>query len=165
MTTNPERFSSDLLVTARGRVRDEWLDHNAHMNVAYYLLAFDQATDAFHALLGKDAAYIARTGCSTFALEMHLTYDRELKRDQPYTVRTRLVDADHKRIHMLHEMRHADEGWLAATNEAITMHINLAKRRSAAFPPDIQSRLEALREAHASLPPDEHIGRRVGIRR
>ena len=28
------------------RVRPEWIDYNGHMNVAYYVAAFDEATDA-----------------------------------------------------------------------------------------------------------------------
>lgn len=158
-------FPAAPLLTAEGQVLDEWLDHNGHMNVAYYLLIFDRATDRFHALLGKNADYIERTQCSTFALEMHITYDRELRLNQPYLVRTRLVDADHKRLHMLHTMFHADEGWLAATNESITMHIDLATRRSAPFPPELGTRIDLLRAAHADLPADPHIGRRIGIRR
>jgi acyl-CoA thioester hydrolase len=160
-----DHFTSELLVTGRGRIIEDWIDHNEHMNVAYYLLIFDKATDTFHAMLGKDEAYIRRTQCSTFALEMHLTYERELRLGDPYTVHTRLVDADHKRVHILHEMRHGDEGWLAATNESISMHIDLQRRRSAPYPPELQRRVDALKSAHAGLPPDDHIGRRVGIRR
>lgn len=160
-----DTFPAEPLLTAEGCVRDEWLDHNGHMNVAYYLLIFDRATDRFHAMLGKNADYIARTRCSTFALEMHLTYARELLPRAPYKVLTRLVDHDHKRIHLLHHMQHGEEAWLAATNESISMHIDLTARRSAPFPAEISTRLERLASAHASLPPDEHVGRRVGIRR
>ena len=28
------------------RVRPEWIDHNGHMNVAFYLMAFDEAAGA-----------------------------------------------------------------------------------------------------------------------
>lgn len=158
-------FPAAPLATAQGEVLDEWLDHNGHMNVAYYLLIFDRATDRFHALLGKNADYVRRSGCSTFALEMHLTYERELLPRAPYRVSTQLVDADSKRIHMLHRMFHANEGWLAATNESITMHIDMSARRSTPFPAEITERLERLRAAHAALPADGHVGRRVGIRR
>lgn len=160
-----DNFPPEALLTAQGQVLDEWLDHNGHMNVPYYLLIFDRATDRFHALLGKNADYIARTQCSTFALEMHLTYQRELLPRAPYKVLTRLVDHDNKRIHLLHHMVHGEEGWLAATNESISMHIDLSARRSTPFPEDITARLERLAAAHAGLPPDEHVGRRVGIRR
>ena len=31
----------------RDVVRPEWIDNNGHMNVGYYLVVFDYATDAF----------------------------------------------------------------------------------------------------------------------
>ena len=37
----------------RDKVRPEWIDYNGHMNVAYYVLAFDYATDAFFDHLGR----------------------------------------------------------------------------------------------------------------
>lgn len=160
-----EHFPSAPLLTAEGQVLDEWLDHNGHMNVAYYLLIFDRATDRFLAMLGKNAEYIERTQCSTFALEMHLNYVRELRPRALWAVRTQLIDADHKRIHLLHSMYHGEEGWLAATNESLTMHIDLTARRSTPFPPEISRRIEALTFAHANLPPNEYVARRVGIRR
>lgn len=160
-----DSFPSTTLQTLSGRIRPEWLDYNGHLNVAYYLLIFDRATDCLHAMLGKTREYIERTQCSTFALEMHLSYSRELRSDDPYVVRTRLVDADHKRVHMLHSMHHAEEGWLAATNESLSMHVDLVARRSAPWPAEIFERVHTLQQAHATLPADEHIGRRVGIRR
>ena len=42
--------------TWRETVLDEWTDYNGHMNLAYYVLVFDHATDAFypHVGLGVD---------------------------------------------------------------------------------------------------------------
>lgn len=80
-------------------------------------------------------------------------------------MRTQLIDADTKRIHLFHRMHHANEGWLAATNEVITMHIDMAQRRSAPFPQHIQPRVEALKAAHTALARPEGLGRVIGIRR
>lgn len=33
-------------------VRPEWADYNGHMNVAYFTLIFDHATDVFYPLVG-----------------------------------------------------------------------------------------------------------------
>lgn len=153
-----------LALTAKGRIRPEWIDYNGHMNVAYYVLAFDEGTDRFLADMGLDADYL-RAGGSTFALEMHVTYDRELQLDAPYEVRTQLVDADTKRLHLFHRMFHAEEGWLAATNEVITMHIDMATRRSAPFPAVIQDSVDRMLTAHAKIPRPDGLGRVIGIRR
>ncbi|HRP75551.1 MAG TPA: thioesterase family protein [Rhodocyclaceae bacterium] len=165
MSDTDDRCPAEPLETARGDVPAEWIDYNGHMNVAYYVLAFDQGTDRFLGTLGMDPDYPRREGGSTFALEMHVTYDRELKQGDPYVVYTQLIDADAKRIHMHHTMRHATEGWLAATNEVITMHIDMGQRRSAPFPAHIQPRVDALRSAHATLPRPATLGRLIGIRR
>lgn len=57
----------------QGVVRPEWLDDNGHMNVAYYVLAFDHACDDFLDTIGMTDAYRARSGGTTFAAELHIT--------------------------------------------------------------------------------------------
>lgn len=165
MPQSPEFNDPNPPVTAQGWVRDDWIDYNGHMNVAYYVLAFDQGTDGLLDLLGLDAAYRSVTAHSTFALEMHVSYVREIGRAEPYLITSRVLDADHKRIHMFHEMRHAREGWLAASNEVITMHIDMTRRRSRAFPVEVQARVDTMRTAHACLPRPATAGRTIAIRR
>ena len=40
----------------QGKVLPEWIDHNGHMNLAYYVLAFDLATDEFFDGFGLNQA-------------------------------------------------------------------------------------------------------------
>ena len=63
----------------RAPVEAAWIDYNGHMNVAYYVLMFDRATDALLDRLGLGAAYRRRTDHSLFVLESHVTYEREVK--------------------------------------------------------------------------------------
>lgn len=146
------------------QVRDAWIDFNGHMNVGYYVVAFDEVSVEVLARLGLDETYRQTRQASTFALETHATYERELPPGAPYIVKTQLLDADHKRLHLFHEMFHAEEGWLAATNEVITMHIDMTQRRSAPFPPDVQEKIDALKAAHAGLPWPARQGRVIGIK-
>ncbi len=37
----------------RDVVRPEWIDHNQHMNMGYYLVVFDYATDEFFRWVGS----------------------------------------------------------------------------------------------------------------
>ena len=166
MSDMTDRFPATPLPTAQGRVPTEWSDYNGHMNVAYYVLAFDRGTDGLLSLLGMAPGDVQLdAGGSAFVLEMHVTYDRELMLDDEWSVHSQLVAADHKRIHVFHEMRHAREGWLAATNEVIAMHIDMANTRSAPFSPDVQRRVDALKDAHATLPRPDALGRIIGLRK
>jgi acyl-CoA thioester hydrolase len=149
----------------RSVVCPEWIDFNGHMNVAYYMLAFDDATTTFFDHLGIGEGYMARTNCSTFTLEGHITYDREVKEADELLFSTRLLDYDSKRLHYFHEMYHAEDGFLASTNEMITAHIDMSVRRMTPFPPEMLERFATMLAAHKDLPRAPQIGRSIGIRR
>lgn len=158
-------FAPEPLEAFRGHIKPEWIDFNGHMNVGYYVVAFNLGSLAFLDAVGLGRTYPERRGGSTFALEMHVTYDREIHKDDPFIIHTRVLDCDQKRIHMYHEMRHGTEGWLASTNEIVTMHINMKERRSAPFPDDIMETLNKIKDAHTNLPTPSGVGRKIGIRR
>ena len=44
----------------RARVIAEWVDGNGHMNMAYYMVAFDKASDVLLEQLGLSSAYTER---------------------------------------------------------------------------------------------------------
>ena len=149
----------------RERVQAEWIDYNGHMNVAYYVLAFDHATDRLLDLLDLGIDYVRRENKSYFVLETHVRYCQEVALDDPLLFTVQVIDADAKRMHFYFKMRHEDEGFVSATSELIGMHVNLATRRSEAFPDASQARIEALLEAQAALAKPEPVGASIGIRR
>ena len=108
----------------------EWIDANGHLNMGYYVVAFDLATDAWLDHIGLTPAERDRSGATTFTLESHVNYLREVKEADPLRFTTRLIAYDAKRIHYFHEMHHATGGFLAATNELMSLHVNLETRRS-----------------------------------
>ena len=59
-------------------VRPEWINSNGHMNLAYYVVVFDLATDKLYAALGIGDAYRDATGNSCFTAETHTVYEREV---------------------------------------------------------------------------------------
>ena len=146
-------------------VSPEYIDWNGHMNVAYYVLVFDHATDALFDYVGLDEAYRKESECTTFTLEAQVTYQREVLEGDPLRITTQLLDFDHKRAHYFHRMYHAEEGYLAATNELLSLHIDTRRRRSAPFPGDILSRWAEVHARHGSLPRPPEAGRAMGIRR
>ncbi|MBP2229125.1 acyl-CoA thioester hydrolase [Azospirillum agricola] len=146
----------------RATVRPEWIDYNGHMNVAYYLLAFDQATDAALDRLGLGKAYVERDERSLFVVDAHLTYAREVTEGAPLRFATYVLGADGKRLHLFHQMHHAEQGWLAATAEFMLLHVDLEQRRTCPFPEAVAAALAAQAAAHAVLPRPSQAGRAVG---
>jgi len=146
-------------------VRPEWIDYNGHMNLAYYMLAFDHATDAFFDHVGLGPAYLARAGASTFTLEAHITYEREMMAGAPMRFTTRLLGHDTKRLHYMHFMYHGAEGWLAATNELVSLHVDMTARRSAPMPDSVRHRLDAIAAGHDRLERPAQAGRVISLER
>jgi len=145
-------------------VLPEWIDYNGHMNVAFYVLAFDQATDAFLDHIGLDHGYKKQANCTTFVVDMNVSYIGEVLEGDPLRFTTQLINSDGKRLHYFHRMYHAGKGFLAATNELMTVHINLETRRVAPIRDDILARIDTIRDRHATLPFPEKAGRLIGIR-
>jgi acyl-CoA thioester hydrolase len=151
------------LALHREAVRPEWIDYNGHMNVAYYVLAFDHATDAFFDFVGVGADYARRSGYSTFSAEAHITYRREVRAGDPLGFTTQLLGYDAKRMHYISHMHHETEGWLASSCEWMCLHVDLGDRRVAPWPAPILARLEEIMASHRRLPRPPEVGRVIGI--
>ncbi len=143
-------------------VKPHWIDHNGHMNVAYFVLAFDEATDAAYEVWGIGLDYPESNGCSVFTLGMNVDYLGELFEGDAIRIETTLVDHDAKRIHYFHRMIKEETGQLTATNECLCMNVDLATRKSGEFSDDVASKL-----AHFATDdePPTGFGRTLSIRR
>jgi len=146
-------------------VQAEWIDWNGHMNVAYYMLVFDHATDALLEHAGLGEAYVKDSGNSVFVAEAHVTYEREVMEGDRLRATTQVLDLDAKRLHILHRMYSGDGDDLAATNELMILHMDMRERRSAPFPEMQMRSLEQIFERHQALERPAQAGRVIGIRR
>jgi acyl-CoA thioester hydrolase len=147
----------------RDVVRPEWIDHNQHMNMGYYLVVFDLATDEFFRWLGLDEAHRRQREVTTFCLEAHVTYHREVRAGDPLRFTTHLLGHDARRLHYFHEMYHAANGWLAATNELLSLHVSRATRRAAPMAPAVLARLADIQSVHDALPRPPQAGHTIGL--
>jgi acyl-CoA thioester hydrolase len=148
----------------RGAVIKDWIDLNGHMNMAYYMIAFDKATDVLLEQLGLAADYTENELGMIFVLEAHLTYRRELVLGDPIRVSTQIIDHSPKLLHLFHHMYRGDEADVVAMNELLLIHIDFESRRSSPWPRSAMTRLEAMAAAHRALPVPAQAGSKIAIR-
>ncbi len=146
------------------KVEKDWIDYNGHLNMAYYNVLFDRCSDEAVELIGLGPDYVRDRGLTFYTAEIHVCYVQELHLGDNVTVSFQLLDHDEKRMRAYQEIHHVD-GWLAATSESLSLHVDMAGPNVAPFPPDILARIETMRAAHAGLPMPERAGRSIGIRR
>jgi acyl-CoA thioester hydrolase len=144
-----------------GVVLPEWIDANGHMNLAYYVVLFDQATDLLYDALGVGQAYRDATHYSTFTAETHTLYENELRVGERVRVVPHVLGVDAKRLHYFHEMFHAEGGHRVAAQELIALHIDMSIRRVAPFPDELRASIEAAVRVRGNLPMPNGVGRRI----
>ena len=147
-----------------GVVLPEWIDINQHMNVAYYVLALDRGVDDLWSDLGITNEYIESGQGSTFAVECHVTWQRELKVDATYKVRSQILAFDEKRIHQF-QWLYADEGFIAATAEWMNLHVDLETRRVTPWPQHILENIRQFAARQSKLTMPEEAGRKMQVPR
>ena len=152
--------------TTYSEVKPEWIDYNGHMNMGYYLVAFDHiATDMFYDSMNIGVAHKQELGRTSFTLGANIDFIREVMAGDKLRLTSHLADYDHKRLHYIHCMYHAEEGYLAATNECLGMYIDLETRRSASFNDEQMARFQQELERGQQFSLPEEFGRKLGIRR
>ena len=152
-------------VSSTMRIEPGWLDYNGHLNMAYYHVLFDRAVDEAFEPVGLGPDYLQQSNASYFVAEIHTVYRRELKGSDAVRVTLQLIDYDDKRLHFYEEIRHAAEGWVAATSENLSLHVDMRARKVVPFPDRILDNLAVMKAAHGRLPRPEALGRVIGIPR
>jgi acyl-CoA thioester hydrolase len=145
------------------QIEQDWIDYNGHLNMAYYNVIMDRSIDELFAVLGMGPNYLKARNGSTMTAECHVRYLREVHLGDPLQVTAYVIGADEKRLHTFEELRHATEGWVSATSENMTLHMDMNARKVAPFPSDIAERIRAVADAHAKLPRPDGLGRNVAL--
>ncbi|MBV8835172.1 MAG: thioesterase family protein [Alphaproteobacteria bacterium] len=144
------------------RIEKTWIDYNGHLNMAYYNVLFDRCVDEAYELLGIGADYV-KAGRSFFTAEVHLRYLRELHEGDPVRATFQLLDFDTKRVHHFQQLFHAEDGFVSATSENMSLHVDMNSKKTAPFSDDVTRRLTQMKASHSRLPRPEAAGRRIAM--
>ena len=114
-------------------IKKEWTDYNKHMNVAYYVLVFDESWEVMlqKFKMGEDSA--KTTGMSTMVVETYITYNNEVKEGEEVEVCLTYFDHDKKRLHYKLEMIEKSSKKISATIELLSLYVDLKKRKVSEF--------------------------------
>ena len=126
------------------KIIKDWTDYNGHLNVAFYVHVFDIAADIMLDSF-KMGGYSAKEDKkTTFVAEMYTAYKQEVRLGEEVETHLTYVDHDKKRIQYRLSMFHKEKKYLAATNEVLSLYVDLNQRKVIEFDPD---RLKLMDEA------------------
>ena len=131
---------NELIPTYRGSVQVWHCDHNAHMNVMWYVGKFDEATWNLLSMLGMSGAYFREQQRGMVAVDQQLQYKRELLAGDTLTIASGVREIKQKSLLFFHEMRSGETGEVAATCRFTAVHMDTVTRKACPFPEAIAAR-------------------------
>lgn len=141
---NAETGADKLLLTYRGTVYPQHLDHMDHMNIQYYMAKFDEAVwNLFHRI-GLTPSYLRAEHHGMAALETNVRYLEELFAGDVVGVHSGLLRVGETSLSFVQEMRNGESGETAAVMRAVAVHLDRAQRRPVPLPAAIATRARAL---------------------
>ena len=124
------------MILKTDKVIKDYTDYNGHLNVAFYVRIFDLAADVMLDNFNMGAQSVKKDQKTTFVAEMHTIYNQEVKLGEEVETHVTYVDHDKKRIHYRLSMFHKEKKYLAATNEVLSLYVDLSKRKVVEFASD-----------------------------
>ena len=118
------------------KVIKQWSDYNGHLNVAFYVHIFDIAADMMLDNFKMGGLSAKKDKKTTFVAEMHTIYNQEVRLGEEVETHLTYIDHDKKRIHYRLSMFHKEKKYLAATNEVLSLYVDLSKRKVVEFEQD-----------------------------
>ena len=124
------------MILKTDKVIKDYTDYNGHLNVAFYVRIFDLAADVMLDNFNMGAQSVKKDQKTTFVAEMHTIYNQEVKLGEEVETHVTYVDHDKKRIHYRLSMFHKEKKYLAATNEVLSLYVDLSQRKVVEFGQD-----------------------------
>ena len=114
-------------------IKQEWVDYNDHMNMAYYVLIFDQALEVALEKFNMGESAAKDLNRSTMVVETNTKYLSEVKQGDEIDINMTYFDHDKKRLHIKMEMIEKSKKKISATIEWISLYIDLSQRKVTEF--------------------------------
>ena len=118
------------------KIIKDWTDYNGHLNVAFYVHVFDIAADIMLDNFKMGGLSAKQDKKTTFVAEMYTAYKEEVRLGEEVETHLTYVDHDKKRIHYRLSMFHKEKKYLAATNEVLSLYVDLNQRKVVEFDQD-----------------------------
>lgn len=132
-------------------VPPDFEDYNGHMNIAHYLTTASWGAEYAMRSWGVPADWVRSEQKGMFSAEHHLRYFHEVHVGAEISVHVRAVARSARGLHLqCHLLDHTTRR-LAYTMELLSVHVDMATRRSAAWPEHVAAGFDAAIEAHRAL--------------
>lgn len=124
-------------------VPDDYIDGNGHMNIARYMQIHSDGGWAYFAQVGMSEEVARAGGPTSFDVEHHIVYRREVHAGDEVSVHVRVIDRSERALHSLQFLVNRTRGEIANTHEALSLCVDLSTRSLTTFTDEVARDIDA----------------------
>ena len=137
---SPKQLFKTPMDVAKGKVIEEWIDYNGHMNMAYYVQCFEETSDFLleHINLGYD--YAIKENKGVFVIKCEINYRKEIKLNEDFIISLEDLICKGKKLTVGLKMLNVGSETIA-DYQILNLNVDLQTKKSVPFSQMITSQL------------------------
>ena len=117
---------------SKGKVKEDWIDYNGHMNMAYYVQCFEESSDVLLEYMDLGYRYAVDEQKGVFVIKCEINYRKELNFNENFIIcLEELVCKGKKLIVGLKMLNTNDE--IVADYKILNLNVDFKSKRSITF--------------------------------
>ena len=125
---------------SQGTVKDDWIDYNGHMNMAYYVQCFEETSDFLLEHMNLGYRYAIEEQKGVFVIKCEINYRKEIKLNEDFIISLEDLICKGKKLTVGLKMLNVGSEMIA-DYQILNLNVDLQTKKSVPFSQMITSQL------------------------
>ena len=125
---------------SQGTVKDDWIDYNGHMNMAYYVQCFEETSDFLLEHMNLGYRYAIEEQKVVFVIKCEINYRKEIKLNEDFIISLEDLICKGKKLTVGLKMLNVGSETIA-DYQILNLNVDLQTKKSVPFSQMITSQL------------------------
>jgi acyl-CoA thioester hydrolase len=128
------------IVVSQGTVKDDWIDYNGHMNMAYYVQCFEETSDFLLEHMNLGYRYAIEEQKGVFVIKCEINYRKEINLNEDFIISLEDLICKGKKLTVGLKMLNVGSETIA-DYQILNLNVDLQTKKSVPFSQMITSQL------------------------
>ena len=125
---------------SQGKVKEDWIDYNGHMNMAYYVQCFEESSDFLLEHMDLGYRYAIEEQKGVFVIKCEINYRKEINLHENFTISLEELECKGKKLIVGLKMLNENYETIA-DYKILNLNVDLETKKSSTFSPKIIAQL------------------------
>ena len=128
------------IAVSQGTVKDDWIDYNGHMNMAYYVQCFEETSDFLLEHMNLGYRYAIEEQKGVFVIKCEINYRKEINLNEDFIISLEDLICKGKKLTVGLKMLNVGSETIA-DYQILNLNVDLQTKKSVPFSQMITSQL------------------------